>query len=104
MSHALTFGETPTSDDKLWGALAHASSYILIPGVGAILLYVIYKDKSPYIRYHAVQSMVVQLVIYIIGGITCGLGLILLLIPLWGAWKAYEGDWDGYPLLGGFGK
>lgn len=104
MSHALTFGETPTSDDKLWGALAHVSSYIFIPGLGALILYLIYKDKSPYVRYHAVQSMVVQLAIYIVSGITCGLGLILLLIPLYGAWKAYEGDWDGYPMLGGFGK
>jgi len=25
-------------------------------------------------------------------------------LPLYGAWKAYEGSWEGYPLLGNVGK
>jgi uncharacterized membrane protein len=104
MSHALTVGETPTSDDKLWAAIAHLTAYLFLPGVGALLAYLIFKDKAPFVKYHAVQSMVVQLAIYILSGITCGFGLILFLLPLYGAWKAYQGEWSGYPLLEGFGK
>ena len=104
MSHALTIGETPTSDDKLWGAVAHLSAFVFIPGAGAVIFYLIYKDKSAFIKYQAIQSLVVQLAIYILGGLTCGFGLILLLLPLYGAWKAYEGSWEGYPLLWNVGK
>ncbi len=116
MSHAMTFGEPASSDDKLWGLLAHLTSF-LVPFFGSLIVYLIHKDK-PFIAYHAAQAMVVQFAVYIaasvigvIAGVTCGIGAILYvclipapLFPIYGAWKAYQGDWHGYPLIGGIGK
>lgn len=45
--------------------------------------------------------------------VTCGVGLLLLplalfpwalsvLLPLWVAYRAYQGEWAGYPVLGDF--
>jgi len=99
----MTWGESPTSDDKLWGLVAHLSAFVGWMGLGALLMYLVFKDK-PYIRYHAVQSGVVQIAIWIIGTVTCGLGFILFLVPIWGAYKAYQGDWDGYPVISGVGR
>lgn len=104
MSHALTWGETPSEEDKLWGAAAHLSGFFLPYGVGPILLYLMYKDKAPFVKYHAVQAIVLHLVVWILGSVTCGVGLILLVFPLWLAYKAYQGLWEGYPLISGVGR
>lgn len=104
MSHALTFGETPTSDDKTWGLISHLSGFALPYGIGPILLYVVFKDKAPFVKYHAMQAFVFHLVAWIIGSLTCGLGLILLFLPLWVAYQAYLGEWKGYPLIEGVGR
>lgn len=115
--HALTWGETPTSDDKLWGALAHLSVF-LAAFIGPIVVLLLFQEKSRYIKYHAIQALVFQgvlwisaVIISIVSMVTCGFGsllylpwLCLLLVPLYGAWKGYEGNWDGFPLLSQFGK
>lgn len=115
--HALTWGETPTGDDKLWGALAHLS--VFVGGfIGPIVVLLIFQEKSKFIKYHATQSLmfcallaVSAILISILSTITCGVGsllflpwLCLLLVPLWGAWKSWSGDWEGYPLVANMGK
>lgn len=116
MAHALTFGETPSGDDKMWGLFAHLTSFV-IPLLGALVIYLIHKDK-PFIAYHAAQSLGFQVAIWVAGAIisvisvmTCGLGGILYallvpayFIPLYGAWIAYEGQWTGYPLMSKLGR
>ena len=113
----MTWGETPSSDDKLWGALAHLS--VFVGGfIGPILLLLIFQEKSKFIKYHAIQSLVLSIAITVSGilisilsAVTCGLGgllylpwLLFLLAPLWGAWKGWEGRWEGYPGAGDIGK
>lgn len=116
MSHAMTFGEEPTSDDRLWGLLAHLSAFV-VPFFGSLVIYLIHKDK-PYIAYHAAQCLAAQFGVYVAGAIisviaavTCGVGSILYLallpaplLPLWGAYLAYVGEWKGYPLIGAVGR
>lgn len=103
MSHAMTWGESPTSDDKLWGMVAHLSVPI-VPFFGALALYVVFKDTGRFVKYHAVQSLLLQLVGWILSGVTCGVGSVVFLLALWLAWRAYNGEWAGYPLLEGVGK
>ncbi len=115
--HILAFGETPTSDDKTFATLAHLSIFIS-HFVGPLVVWFIFKDKSAYIRYHAMQALLFQFFTLIVASaisaltaITCGVGAVLYLvlipmffIPVWGAWRAYEGDWNGFPMLSGFGR
>ncbi len=103
MSNAMTWGETPTSDDKLWAMVAHLSSFVF-PFLGSLALYLIFKDKGRFVKYHAVQSLVFQLVAWVIGGVTCGFGFVIMLAQLWLAYRAYQGEWNGYPLIEGVGK
>ena len=51
-----------TSDDKLWSLL----SYIFAPLVGLILLLMEDKKSRPFIKYHAVCSLVLGIVCNII--------------------------------------
>ena len=48
-----------TSDDKLWAAL----SYVFAPIVGIIMLLMEDKKARPFIKFHAVQSIAVGIVL-----------------------------------------
>jgi uncharacterized membrane protein len=115
--HAMTFGETPTSGDKLWGLLAQLSPYVA-PFIGPVVALVLFNTRSAFVRYHAIQALAMQVLILVLGAaisvvsvLTCGIGGILyvallpfVLAPLYGAWLAWEGRWDGFPGLSSFGR
>jgi uncharacterized Tic20 family protein len=119
--HALTWGEEASGDDKLWGMIAHVSVYVSW-FLGPLIVMLIYQEKSPYIKYHAIQALIGQIaltvvaaiggtVIMVISWFTCGVGALLYLplsligfVPLYGAYKAYSGNWDGYPMISQFGR
>ena len=85
-------------DERTWGMLAHLSTLLnLITGFGgpiaALIVYIIYKDRSRYVAYHALQAMVFQLIWWFGAGVLIGLmwafvGLLsailigIILIPL----------------------
>jgi len=57
--------------------LAHLSILLnLVTGllglVGALVVYLIYKDRSRYVAYHALQSLIFQSVVWLGGGILTG--------------------------------
>lgn len=63
----------PTSEEKNWAMLAHLSALVnLLTGVlGPVVAGVIYlswKDRSRYVAYHALQSLVMQLIVWVAGG------------------------------------
>ncbi len=117
-----------SSEERLWAMLAHLSGLLgwvttigqyLVP----LIIYLVYRDRSRFVAYHAMQQLLFQLFLLIgiivltivgvvIGVITCGIGLILL-IPLllalgiyalvyiiWAAIEAYNGKWFRIPLVG----
>lgn len=117
--HALVWGAEPTQDDKTWALVAHLSGFVGF--LGPLLLVLVFTDK-PYVRYHAVQELLAQVilgvvvgiyasVVSVIAAITCGIGIVLLaplpliwLVPAWGAWLAYEGRWQGFPMIETVGR
>lgn len=115
--HALTWGETASNDDKLWGALAHLS--VFVGGfIGPLVVLLVFQEKSKFIRYHAIQALAVQvgvviaaILVSIISFVTCGVGAVLylplmfvFLLPLWGAWIGWNGQWEGFPGIATFGR
>lgn len=75
-----------TSEERTWAAVAHASGVLTLLvgvsslGLGAIpfvfvplVIYLVYKDKSKYIAYHAAQAFALQ----VLG--TVGLFLLMLI-------------------------
>ena len=95
-----------TSDDKLWAALA----YVFTPIVPIIILVMQDKKDRPFIKAHNMQALVWGVVLYIIVAITSAfvIGLCIwpigLLIQLYWAYQAYQGQIVTIPLLTDFIK
>ncbi|MEW6094238.1 MAG: DUF4870 domain-containing protein [Chloroflexota bacterium] len=65
-------------DERTWGLLAHLSVLLnLITGfagpIAALVIYLIYKDRSRFVAYHALQSALFQLIWWYGGGVLIGL-------------------------------
>ena len=67
-----------SSDERTYAMLAHLSVLAnLFTGflgpVVALIIYLVYKDRSRYVAYHAMQSFVMQLIAWVGGGIVAGI-------------------------------
>jgi uncharacterized Tic20 family protein len=67
-----------SSDEHTWAMLAHLSIVLnLFTGfagpVAAIIIYLVYKDRSRYVAYHSLQSFLLQLIGWVGGGILVGI-------------------------------
>jgi len=117
-----------TSDEKLWAMLAHLLGllgYVSAVGqyIAPLVIFVLYRDKSKFVAFHALQSLFFQLALLALGTIgvivsllTCGLGF-LVFAPLAGivavgalayvivaAIRANQGEWFEYWLVGKWAK
>jgi len=81
------------SEERTWGMLVHLSVLLnlvtgFLGGIAAIIIYFVYKDRSRYVAYHAMQSFIFQSITWIGAGIisailiTIGSALSFLIIPL----------------------
>jgi uncharacterized Tic20 family protein len=69
-------GLTP-GDERTWAMLSHLSVLLnLVTGfagpIAALIIYMIYKDRSRLVAYHAMQSFVFQLIWWYGGGLLIG--------------------------------
>ena len=115
-------------DERTWGAISHAGAVVaMICSAGflgflaSIAVYVVYKDRGPFVRAHAANSINIQITMFIwlvvlgiltipIAIFTLGLGLVVMLpalaaafvvagvLHVIGAVKAYHGEWWSPPL------
>ncbi len=96
-----------TSDDKLWSALGYP-----IPILPIIVLFLEDKKNRPFIKFHAVQSLAFNVVLWIlyliISTVTLGVGAIcapvIFLVTLWPAFDAYSGKYTNIPFITDFIK
>jgi uncharacterized membrane protein len=96
-----------TSDDKLWAALGYPIALIAI-----IVLFMEEKKDRPFIKYHAVQSIAINVVFFIVATIlttvTLGFGglcvPVLWLVFFWWAYQAYQGEMFEIPVVTNFIK
>ena len=98
----------PTNDDKLLAALA----YVFTPLVPIILLLLEDKKNRLFIRAHNVQALAFGIVLWVLVTITTplfGIGTICvmplgIILQLYWAFKAYQGEMIEIPLLTDFIK
>jgi len=62
------------SDERTWAMLAHLSILLnLVTGflgiIAALIIYLVYKDRSKYVAYQSMQSFIFQLIWWFGGGI-----------------------------------
>lgn len=78
---SLPSGETltlPTSEERTWAMLANLSVLAnLLTGflgpVIALIIYLVYKERSRYVAYHSLQSFIFQLIWWVGAGIVAGI-------------------------------
>ena len=94
-----------TSDDKLWSALGYP-----IPIIPIIALLMEEKKNRPFIKFHAVQSLILNVALWIVmfvlaitvvGAICAPL---LWLVTLWPAIDSYKGNYTEIPVITKFMK
>lgn len=104
--------------ERTWGTMSHVvplAAMILSAGtlgfVASVILYVMYKDKGPFVRAHAANSLNVQIItgivllisiplmFVLVGFFTFGLALLFaFVVHIIGAIKANNGEWWDPPL------
>jgi uncharacterized membrane protein len=95
-----------TSDDKLWAAIGYPLAIV------ALIVLFMDKGKRPFVKYHAIQSLAFNLVLWVVyailSTITVGIAAICFplfwLITFWPAYKAYQGEYMELPVISGFIK
>ena len=119
--HAPASAMSP-ADEKTWSIVAHLSVLVALIGLaplGALVVWLIYKDKSPRVRFHAAQALWYQLAwvliiiaytilstilsLVVIGIFMFFLLPVLALIPIahgcYGAYKVSQGEDFRYPYI-----
>ncbi len=91
-------GPAPVSpqDERTWATLAHLSPFaggiVGLPVLGPLVVYLIYKDRSPFVRRHAaaalnfqltllIASLIGLLLMVLVTVLTLGIGL-LVVVPI----------------------
>jgi uncharacterized protein len=78
------------SNDKLMGAMAYWGS-IILSFIPALVIFILKKDESPFLKKHALQALFLNLAIFavgivlslvsgLLGAITLGVGSLLILL------------------------
>ena len=116
------------SDERTWGMVAHAGTLaatVLSGGtlgfICALVLYLVYKDRGPFVRHHTANALNVQILgaILVVGGIILTVtvigaiigipmivlgGLYVVIAHIIGAIKANSGEWWNPPMTPQFVK
>ena len=116
--YAVPPGAVSPAEERTMGTLAHAIPLVamvvsagLLGFVASLVLYLIYKDRGPFARENAANSLNIQittgivllvsipLMLILIGFLTFGIAIVVaFVLHLIGALKANRGEWWRPPL------
>ena len=117
-SYAVRQQPLSPSEERTMGAIAHGAPLVamvlsagLLGFVGSLVIYLMYKDRGPFVRAHAANSLNVQittgivllvslpLMLVLVGFLTFALALVVaFVVHVLGAIKAYNGEWWNPPM------
>ncbi|MEN4040992.1 MAG: DUF4870 domain-containing protein [Anaerolineaceae bacterium] len=65
------------AEERSWAMLAHLSVLLnLVTGVlgpvAALIIYLVYRDRSRYVAYQSLQALLMQLIVWVGGGLITG--------------------------------
>jgi uncharacterized protein len=65
------------ADERTWAMLAHLSvllnlATVVLGPVAALIIYLVFRDRSRYVAYQSLQSMLMQLIVWVGGGLIVG--------------------------------
>lgn len=94
-----------TEDDKLWALL----SWLFWP-IAIVVLLMEEKKSRPFIKYHAVQSLILAVIGWVVSLVLsfviigCVVGVAWLIYVIYLAIQAYQGKWVEIPVITDFCK
>jgi uncharacterized protein len=101
----------PDGNDKLWAILCHLSGFLSVPLLLPLIIYLVMKEESVFVRHHAREALnfhlslffyalvCVPLTIILIGvPILIGLGIFSFVVAILAAIKVSDGVAYRYPL------
>ncbi len=93
-----------TSDDKLWAALSWIPA--IGPWVALFMLLMEDKKNRPFIKYHAVHSLAVAVIIIVTSFVLIGLcvAAVAFFVMFYWAYQAYQGMTFEIPMVTDFLK
>lgn len=107
---------TLTADEKTWAMASHALTFVEGGVIGPLAVYLLKKDESEFIAFHALQSLLFGLfwavfaTVIILPLTLCTFGLgafgIFFVVPFYlgfevvAVLKANEGEWYRLPIVG----
>jgi len=113
----------PSSDERTLAAIGHGLTFLEGGIIGPLIVYLLKKDDSAFVAFHALQSLYfglgfLMLTLVCVAGIffTFGLGVFLmvpLLLVFSGLYvvfeilatvKAYNGEWYELPIVGAMAR
>ena len=123
-SYAQPQTQLSPTQERTMGAVAHGAPLVamvlsagLLGFVGSLVIYLMYKDRGPFVRAHAANSLNVQimtgivllislpLMLVLIGFVTYPLALVFaFVLHVLGAVKANNGEWWNPPMTPKFVK
>ena len=103
------------ADEKLWATLVHLSPFVAsvvgLPFLGPLVIYLVLRDRGPFVRFHAAQALNFQLIVMI--GILVSIPLMFVIVGFFtrvviviaafilqivAAVQANAGQWYRYPM------
>ena len=96
------------STEKIWAMVTHFGMAVFpLSGLGALVIYFVFKDKSKFIAHHSYQAMWFFFCVWILAFVFSVLPLRFMLWPLGfttlaltfvASYNAMSGKWYEYPL------
>ncbi|HET6693740.1 MAG TPA: DUF4870 domain-containing protein [Pedococcus sp.] len=103
------------ADERTWSIAAHLSpflaSFIGLPFLGPLVIYLVFRDRGPFIRHHAAQALNFQIIVaigllisiplmfVIVGFVTAAvIGVAAIVFQIVAAVEANNGKWYRYPM------
>lgn len=99
----------PSQDDRVLAAVSHGLSFVEGGLIGPLVVYLLKKNESEFVAFHALQSLYFGIAFLVISLVTCGLGAVVLVWPYLifeaiATIRAYEGEWYELPFVGRYAR
>jgi uncharacterized Tic20 family protein len=103
------------NDERTWSIAAHLSpflaSFVGLPFLGPLVIYLVFRDRGPFVRHHAAQALNFQIIVaigllisiplmFVVIGIftAIAIGIAAIILQIVAAIEANNGKWYRYPL------
>ncbi|MCB9778646.1 MAG: DUF4870 domain-containing protein [Alphaproteobacteria bacterium] len=98
----------PTPEERTMAMIGHGLTFVEGGIVGPLLVYLLKRDQSEFVAFHALQSLYFGLLALLIIGpatvITCGFGAVLVvpyfIFEVIACIEANKGEWYELPIVG----